>query len=451
LLSVLLFLLFACKREPHDYLIENVRYLRGKEITEDRWNVGVRAGRISYIGKDSPAAKRTLAGENRILAPGFIDTNTAGWVMGAEAGYRKLADGITTYLIAHGEAPFRNAETYRALTLLNHATTVGLATYKTGKLAKLDLGRELEAALAFGAYGISLAPEYTEAATEERIKALCQHFAGKNVPFSFHTRYSDKEREIEGLEEALACQAEGNPVHVLHIHSTGGTYAPERAYELVRARRQTNPVIIDIYPYTFWLSGIHMARFQGDWQARYGVTMDQVRIGGAAEPLTREKFEQLRKSGSKQMIAVESIPQRTLEFYVAKTDAFIGSDSDGSKENTHPRATASFTRFIHDYVHTGKVSFDDTLFRFSTRACETFSPYIPELAERGTIEVGKVADLILWNLPAVKPKATIAQPLLPSEGVALAFVNGNLLLRDGKPVTAAPPAGKWLRGAAAKK
>lgn len=39
-------------------------------------NVGVRGGRIAYVGSDAPAAARTIEATGQVVAPGFIDTHT---------------------------------------------------------------------------------------------------------------------------------------------------------------------------------------------------------------------------------------------------------------------------------------------------------------------------------------------------------------------------------------
>ena len=116
----------------------------------------------------------------------------------------------------------------------------------------------------------------------------------------------------------------------------------------------------------------------------------------------------------------------------------------------HPRGTGGFTKFIDDYVETGKVSFAAALHRFSTRAAERFAAYVPGLRERGRIAVGAVADLVLWDERAIQSRATVDKPQTPSSGVVAAFVNGTALILDRKPVKPAVNPGRWLKGRAAE-
>jgi N-acyl-D-aspartate/D-glutamate deacylase len=69
------------------------------------------------------------------------------------------------------------------------------------------------------------------------------------------------------------------------------------------------------------------------------------------------------------------------------------------------------------------------------------------LADRGTIAVGRFADLVVFDAEAVIDRATYNEPFQYAEGISHVVVNGQLVLDDGR-LTAARP-GRALRGAAA--
>ena len=434
---------------PHDLAITGVRYLRGAEITPDLYTVAVRGTRISYIGTEVPPAKSKIDGHGMVLAPGFLDTNIPGFVVPGDPSHLKLADGVTSYLSAHGGLPGDNLARSGRQTILNYATTVGLIGFRD-RLAdpKFDVPRALEAAIRAGAYGVSLSPEYSpDDATPERVQAICARMGALGTPVSFHARFSSREQELEGIEEAFACAQHHAPVHVLHVSSTGGTWHPREAAAIAaRARDLGLTLFFDFYPYTDWSSSIQRTRFGGDWLARYEVGWDRVHIAGHDGPVDLELLEQVRRSGSDARVFVDSIPQATVDFFAVETDASLGSDTAPMSSASHPRGSGSFARFIHMYVATGKVPLAAALHRFSTAACARFAPYIPSLARRGRIEVGYYADLVLWNPDEIRDNATNDHPVAASSGVVAALVNGTPLILDGRYVGSRRETGEWMKG-----
>jgi len=388
-------------------------------------------------------------GTGLVLAPGFIDVNCCNW-LSQSAALLKLKDGITTCFVAHGDMFNANASVNHASELLNYATSVGLIPAQMAHLSDHEMFAAIEKSLRFGAYTIALSPEYNSKTTPEVISSLGDHFANKNILFTFHLRYSSRKDELRGLQEAIECAQRGVPVHILHISSTGATFHPEEACQMIdKAVQGGANITFDFYPYTGWSSSIHRARFDGDWLQRYETDMSHVHVGDA-DPLTLEQFVQMSHDPVQRNVNVDSIPQLTVDYFALKTFCPIGTDSPGDVTTVHPRGVGSFTKFLNDYVDTGKIPLSQALYRLSTQAANQFSPYIPDLKNRGSIEVGKAADLILWNPTKIKSRATYANPHEPSDGVIAAFVNGIPVILGGKVEEPKLPPGHHLKGAWAK-
>jgi len=379
-----------------------------------------------------------------MLTPGLIDVNSCGW-LSESAAELKLQDGITTFFNAHGDSFKVDARKHKYCEKLNYATSVGLIPVYANNLTGVKMMEALEESLGYGAYTISLSPEYTKETTPEIIAELSRHFANQNVLFSFHLRYSSKEQELEGLQEAIDCAAQGNAVQILHITSTGATFHPEEAVRIIDSTvQQGMRITYDFYPYTAWASSNLRARFDGNWPERYQVDFSKVQILGEGS-LSPERFEELRLARQERMVIVESIPQATVDYFATNTTCPIGTDSEANYATTHPRGAGSFTKFVNDYVDTGKVDFGKTMYRFSTLAAKQFAPFIPDLANRGEIKVGYAADLVLWDRNRIKSNADFENPHRPSTGVVAAFVNGVPVILNGEIVKGVSP-GKHLKG-----
>ncbi|HEX5221418.1 MAG TPA: hypothetical protein VFZ59_17780 [Verrucomicrobiae bacterium] len=428
-----------------DFLIQDVRYLQANEISKESVNIGITRDRISYIGKERVRARTVIRGDGLVLTPGLIDVNSCGWLK-EDAAILKAKDGVTTFLNAHGDSFKANAKRFSASEKLNYATSVGLIPAFADHLKGEQMMAALEDSLRYGAYTISLSPEYTAETTPEIVTALSRHFANRNVLFTFHLRYSSQSEELKGLREAIDCAKAGNPVHILHITSTGATFHPEEARALIDAAVQAGgKITYDFYPYTAWASPIHQARFDGNWRERFQVDFSRVLVAGESN-LSAERFEALRREPQKRLVIVDSIPQATVDYFATNTDCPIGSDSEASSTSTHPRGVGSFAKFINDYVDSGKVEFGQAIYRFSTLVAKRFSAHIPALADRGSIEVGKAADLVLWDREKIKSRASFADPLAPSSGVVAAFVNGVPVVLNGESVTGRASPGRHLKG-----
>lgn len=429
-----------------DLCLTGARYLEGAEISTRAVNVGVSGEKISYIGSGSVRAKVIVSATGLVLAPGFIDVNSCGWLSDS-AAMLKLRDGVTTFFNAHGDSFDADARKFHASEKLNYATSVGLIPVQANHLNGKKMMAALEESLRYGAYTISLSPEYNADTTPALITRLSKHFAHRDVLFTFHLRYSSKAEELLGLKEALDCAAAGNPVHILHITSTGATYHPEAALQLIAgASRRGMRISYDFYPYTSWTSSIHRARFAGDWQERYGVDFSCVHIFGE-DALTEARFDELMRQPQDCNVVVDSIPQATVDYFATNTDCPIGTDSEANPQTTHPRGAGSFAKFVNDYVDTGKISFAQAMYRLSTATAQKFSPYIPALANRGAIKVGYAADLVLWDRAKIKSRADFAHPLEPSSGVVAAFVNGVPEILNGQATNVNLSPGRHLKGA----
>ncbi len=108
--------------------------------------------------------------------------------------------------------------------------------------------------------------------------------------------------------------------------------------------------------------------------------------------------------------------------------------------NPHPRAYGSFARFLGKYVRDEKVTtLADAVRRMTRLPAGNF-----KLRDRGCIDAGCYADIVVFDPKTVEDHATYAEPRQFATGVSQVFVNGVQVLRDGEHTGAKP--GQVVRG-----
>jgi dihydroorotase/N-acyl-D-amino-acid deacylase len=121
-----------------------------------------------------------------------------------------------------------------------------------------------------------------------------------------------------------------------------------------------------------------------------------------------------------------------------------GVDPDSARSLTHPRAYGTFTKIMGRYVRDEKVIPLEEAVRKATSAVATRL----SIPDRGLLREGFFADVTVFDPNTIIDRSTFEQPHVLSEGVRYVFVNGALVVRDGRHTGAKP--GRVLRGAGAR-
>ena len=123
----------------------------------------------------------------------------------------------------------------------------------------------------------------------------------------------------------------------------------------------------------------------------------------------------------------------------------------------HPRLYGTFPRVLGHYVRDeGVLGLTEAVRRMTSLSCDRFG-----LLDRGRIEVGGWADLVLFDPATVADLATYDEPQVESAGIDRVWVNGELAFHRGRHTGAGagrvlrhrspdpssePPGGTTLRG-----
>jgi N-acyl-D-amino-acid deacylase len=112
---------------------------------------------------------------------------------------------------------------------------------------------------------------------------------------------------------------------------------------------------------------------------------------------------------------------------------------------THPRAYGSFARVLGHYARDlGLLTLPEAVRRMTSLPATTFG-----LSDRGVIEPGYAADLVVLDPDRVADRADFSDPHRLSVGVHDVVVNGVIALSDGRP-TGARPGRRLRRGGGAR-
>ena len=131
--------------------------------------------------------------------------------------------------------------------------------------------------------------------------------------------------------------------------------------------------------------------------------------------------------------------------YFLSHDVGVCSDSramsgDPAKVRTrpHPRAygaTAEFFRLVREKQF---CTLEEAVHRVTGKTAECFG-----ITDRGTLSVGKAADITVFDPDRIAPRATYLDPVQLAVGVRHVTVNGGIAMKDG--VQTAYRGGKFLR------
>ncbi len=403
-------------------------------------NVGIIGDRIAIITTEKISGKEAIDATNLIVSPGFIDI-LADNSFHPEKTYLtmekyKITDGVTTVLFMHGGTDDAK-NTYKYFQGVPHLTNYGYSTQvmKVRRRRNTISGRLvlIQENLDYGNLGISHSIEYQPTPYEEMVEYA--KLAAKNdVPLFLHLRYSSKEKELEGVQEAIdLAKVSGAMVHIDHIHSTGATYNILEALKMIeQANQQGYRVNCCVYPYSYWATYISSTRFDDGWQKRYNLTYEDLTILGTGEVLNKESFYKYRKQyGIIVAVPEGTMPLEELFFPVLKYHwSCIASDGGIEKEknaNNHPRGAGCFAKAIYEYKKR-EMPMKDVLAKI-THVPASFVP-CEEMRQRGKLQEGAIADITIFDPNTIQAKASVKNPNQFSEGIKWVMVNGKIALKD---------------------
>ncbi|MDA7727012.1 D-aminoacylase [Pseudomonadales bacterium] len=485
--------------------IRNVNILDGTGTEAFYGDVTIEDGRITGVGDATGSVTNNtteIDGDGLHLAPGFIDTHSHddGAFFRHPGMEFKLAQGVTSVvtgncgfsavpasahmdsakasggILAGIQAGFTDLEGYFEAVLQNKPAINNMMLTGHNTVRSIVVGHEqraptreelrkmralVEQQLEQGSCGFSTGLIYTPgkwSETEEIIelaRAANQH----NALYTTHMR-NEGDRLLEAVEETLTIGQESDVhVHISHHKSAGQPNWGKVRASLERvdeALKLGQRVTLDVYPYTAG-SGRMIEYFNLEKINRTFAEVIQLASCAAfrhyegrmlvdiakeeAIDITDLVKKILTAPGGEKTICVHFIiDEKDIETNLAHADMMVGSDGiPDLRGRPHPRLFGTFPRVLGKYVRErGILSLPEAVRRMTSLSAETFG-----LQDRGKIQAGYWADLVLFDPATIIDTATYDNPKQEPTGISLVVVNGNIALQNGQHSGAG--AGKMLR------
>ena len=333
----------------------------------------------------------------------------------------------------------------------------------------------LEAEMQAGAYGISSGLEYVPerySHTDELV-AMAKVVGARDGVVMSHMRTEDAGAILGAIDELVA-QGRYARVNASHIKIVGGLTRQEgeEVVDRIRAARAEGvDITADVYPYVAGMAD--MALVYPSWAKQRSefedaAKNDRPRLEQALfdRVMSRHGPERIlivsgEFSGKTLAQAAESLALPFVDVLIDvfgfggpgaahftqsrdTHDVFILADqiaigTDGSPSTRHPRSYGTYPKVIEEYVvNDERMSLEKAVHKMTGLPAR-----ITGLRDRGTVEAGKKADLVIFAPENVRARATWSEYDLPPEGFDVVLVNGRVAVRHG--VLSEQPHGKVLR------
>lgn len=463
------------------YLISGGTIVDGTGRRRFQADIRITGNRITAIGRlKAMPEDRVIDASGLIVAPGFIDTHSH-----ADGGLSEDLDaetqvrqGITTSVVGQdGGSHFPLADWFAGLdakpaainiaSFVGHGTVRNAATgsdYKrhvsASELARMEalVDQEMRA----GGLGLSTGLEYDPgfySDTEELI-ALSKVAARHGGLYISHVR-DEGDKAFESFEELIRIAREAHlPAQISHIKlDTKPVWgkAGDVLKRMAAARREGLDISADVYPYRYWQSTIIVLIPTRNWDDRNawkqgleevggpehillssytpdpswaGKTIAEIASNTNTDPISviQTIVKQTHGSGAKgqESVVVTAMTEEDLDHFISSPAIMFCTD--GSLHGSHPRGAGSFPRLMGLFVREKRLlSLEAAVHKATQLAARRMG-----FADRGVVQAGKKADITLFDPNRILDRADTSHPTAAPEGLPYVFVNGVLVLDNGR-------------------
>jgi len=425
----------------------------------------IQNGKIVWIGnsdasqnpKENMEEIKVIDAKSKIVSPGFIDIHMHEETFDPEsenpikpddyfASYYELMMGTTTCVagncgnnrqsvsdfkkkVDHEGSPV-NYLTFLGHNFLRHS--VGIEDrYRAADSNEIQkMQTIIEENLKYGIVGLSFGIEYSPGISFKEMSELSKSLPNKDYLLSAHFR-----KDADGAEDSIKelielSKATGNPMQISHIGSCSAYGSMKDSLDLIeKSRREGIDIMADCYPYDAFATFIGSAVFDEGCFERW--QKDSSAILLTEDPYKNMRcddalFHSVRKSHPNMIVAAFVMNESEVIEAIKAPFVFVGSDSLYKKDQGHPRGAGTFPRVLSKYVReTHALDLVTALWKMTSGPAKRL-----KLKNKGSIEVGKDADLVIFDPDQIDDLASFSEPTLAPNGIEYVIINGEIAVQN---------------------
>ncbi|MBW4621432.1 MAG: amidohydrolase family protein [Cyanosarcina radialis HA8281-LM2] len=478
----------ARSAQTYDIVIKGGRVIDPETQLDGRRNVGIKGDKIAAISESSLAVKKVFDAAGMVVAPGFIDLHAHGQQI--PAARMQAFDGVTTGLeLESGLLPVR--EFYETVAKEGRPINYGASSsWVSARIAVLNNIRPeanllwfqkafaldnwqypvatpeqlakivalVEQGLKEGGIGIGIDAGYSPGNGSKEFYSLGALAAKYNVPTYTHIRnFSniDPKSSFEAYLELVAVSTTtGAHMHICHLNSTSSRDI--KVFPMLEAAQKKGAnITVEAYPYGGASTVVGAEILRGNWRDRMGMQASDIEFEG--KPLNDQTLNEMQSKTPGAPIVFHFLREdqnaadrKQLDESVLYPGGIIASDGmpwatpDGNSIDggiwplpkgafAHPRSSGTFSRFLRVWVRERKsLPLMDALAKTSLIPAQILEKSTPQMRNKGRLQVGKDADLVVFNLNTIADRSTYTQPAQTATGMKYVLVNGVPLIQNGE-------------------
>jgi len=493
-LLLVLSLTMPAMAADYDLVILNGRVMDPETMYDDIANVGIKGNKIVAITKDKIKGKQTINAKGLVVAPGFIDTHyhavdpfgirmalrdgvTTG--MDLEAGATSIAEWYekknkagwpinygTTYSMIGARMQVHDPEVKidgpidatNIFGYINEAAKDGVPGWSVTRSSIKQMNQVMrlmdeglrEGALGIGVGAAYMAPGMTSYEQFEAQRTAARYGRLTAVHTRFHLSSQTPTEAPIGVDEVLVnAMLLKAPFLLCHDNDYGWWEDEEK---LKMARAQGYNMWGEYYPYAAASTGIGADFLRPEiWEVKQGNKYEETMYDPQRDKyLTKQEYlDTVAKDPGRNVVIQFPLRKKWLPFWlrmpemVVASDAMPGFGKDGKllPADADPKEFAGHPRASGTYAKTLKLARENNVPLMFTVAQTSYwsakhldDAGIEAMKERGRIQVGKIADLTLFDPEKVADRSTYkaGEQGLPPVGIPYVIVNGTIALKDGQ-------------------
>ncbi len=493
----LIFLIsFGCRPKvviTGSMLLQNGMVINGTGSAPFKGDIIVDGQKIIWIGQldDVIATVDTIIDlKDLYISPGFIDIHAHGDPLRTPGFENFLSMGVTSIALGMDGSSVESSklkswigEVDSIVPGVNILPFIGHGTIRresgigdSEDVDGVDLDRMvdlIQSSMDAGCWGLSMGLEYFPGYFADSLElAKMAAVVGFNDGLvTSHIRNEDNDRIDQSLAEmiALTKYCNVNISHLKVVYGKDTNRATEILSILESPQNKQYRLTADLYPYSASYTGIGIVFPK--W-AKNPRTYGRVKLERGEELLEYLRNKIMQRNGPEATLfgsvpyKGKTLQQLVVEYnrpfeiilrdiigpYGASAAYFVMNDelqeammlhpsvmiaSDGSTTMEHPRGYGTFAKVIQQYVvQDSLMTIHEAIFKMTGKPARTVG-----LGDRGIIQEGMVADLVVFDPENVKERATYSVPHQFSVGFQLIIIGGKIvrvenhsLMRNGRVV-----------------